>query len=34
MRLAIASMTCMLLGLQLAMGAFFIAVLDMVRARR
>jgi hypothetical protein len=34
LRLAIASMTTMLLGLQLAMGAFFIAVLDMVRARR
>ncbi|MEI6158738.1 MAG: glycosyltransferase family 2 protein [Roseococcus sp.] len=34
MRLAIASMTTMLLGLQLATGAFFIAVLDMVRARR
>jgi hypothetical protein len=34
LRLAIASMTTMLLGLQLATGAFFIAVLDMVRARR
>ena len=34
LRMAIASMTSMLLGLQLAMGAFFIAVLDMVRARR
>lgn len=34
MRLAIASVTTMLLGLQLATGAFFIAVLDMVRARR
>ncbi len=34
MRLAIASMTTMLLGLQLATGAFFVAVLDMVRARR
>ena len=34
MRLAIASMTTMLLGLQLAMGAFFLAVLDMVRGPR
>jgi len=34
MRMAIASMTSMLLGLQLATGAFFISVLDMVRARR
>ena len=34
LRLAIASMTTMLLGLQLAMGAFFIAVLDMVRGKR
>jgi hypothetical protein len=32
MRLAIASVTAMLLGLQLAFGAFFVAVLGMMRA--
>ncbi|MGG5808157.1 glycosyltransferase family 2 protein [Falsiroseomonas sp. CW058] len=33
MRLAIASVTAMLLGLQLAFGAFFVAVLGMMRSR-
>ena len=32
MRLAIASVTAMLLGLQLAFGAFFLALLGMMRA--
>jgi hypothetical protein len=31
-RLVIASLTAMLLGLQLAFGAFFVAVLGMMRA--
>jgi hypothetical protein len=31
MRLAIASVTAMLLGLQLAFGAFFLALLGMMR---
>jgi hypothetical protein len=33
MRLSIASVTAMLLGLQLAFGAFFVALLGMMRAR-
>jgi len=33
MRVAIASVTAMLLGLQLAFGAFFVALLEMMRAR-
>jgi hypothetical protein len=33
MRLSIASVTSMLLGLQLAFGAFFVALLGMMRAR-
>jgi hypothetical protein len=32
MRLAIASVTCMVLGMQLAFGAFFVALLGMMRA--
>jgi hypothetical protein len=32
MRVAIGSVTAMLLGLQLAFGAFFVAVLGMMRA--
>jgi hypothetical protein len=33
MRVTIASVTSMLLGLQLAFGAFFIALLDLMRAK-
>ncbi len=32
MRMAIASVTCMVLGLQMAFGAFFVALLGMMRA--